>query len=97
MVIRRSGVETLEERINIISQSLDDTLAKSIEDRDLEINKLQTRINVLECQVKLGQHFALLHERKMDDMEQISRNVYLRLVGIEVFHNDSPSEILMQT
>ena len=58
MVILRSGVETsystmssrsndefptLEERINIISQNLNDiqdTLAESIEDRDLEIKKL---------------------------------------------------------
>ena len=99
MVILRSGVETcystmssksneaLEERIEIISRSLKDIhdlLAKSIEDRNLEITKLQTRINVLECQVKLGHHFALLHERKMDDMEQLSRKVNLRLVGIEV-------------
>ena len=30
----------------------------------------------------------------MDDMEQISRKVNLRLVGIEVFHNDSPSELM---
>ena len=79
MVILRSGVETSystmssrsndefptrEERINIISQSLNDILAKSIEDKDLQIKKLQTRINVLECHAKLGQHFALLRERK---------------------------------
>ena len=109
MVILRSGVETcystmssrsneaLEERIEIISRSLKDIhdlLAKSIEDRNLEITKLQTRINVLECQVKLGQHFALLHERKMDDMEQLSRKVNLRLVGIEVCRNDSPFELM---
>ena len=109
MVILRSGVETcystmssrsneaLEERIEFISRSLKDIhdlLAKSIEDRNLEITKLQTRINVLECQVKLGQHFALLHERKMDDMEQLSRKVNLRLVGIEVCRNDSPFELM---
>ena len=35
-----------------------------------------------------------LHARKVDDQEQVSRKVNLRLKGIEVLHNDSP-EILM--
>ena len=30
----------------------------------------------------------------MDEMEQISCKVNLRLVGIEEFHNDSPSELM---
>ena len=91
------GEMSLEDKIEQISLSLkqvQDTLSKSIESRDIEIYKLQTRVNVLESHVKLGQHFSVLYERKMDDMEQISRKVNLRLKGIEVSRNDSPAIIM---
>ena len=88
MVTLRSGIKTdgMEnlvhsngndgdkiEQISLSLKQVHDTLSKSIERRGIEIYKLQTRVNVLESQVKLGQH-----QRKMDDMEQISRKVNLR-------------------
>ena len=54
------GEMSLEDKIEQISLSLkqvQDTLSKSIESRGVEIYKLQTRVNVLESQMKLGQHF----------------------------------------
>ena len=60
----------------------------------IEIEKLITRVNVLESKVSLGHHVALLHERKMDDMEQVSRKVNLRLKGIELSKNDSPTLLM---
>ena len=91
------GEMSLEDKIEQNSLSLkqvQDTLSKSIESRGIEIYKLQTRVNVLESQVKLAQHFSVLYERKMDDMEQISRKVNLRLKGIEISGNDSPALIM---
>lgn len=95
--IDTSGMSPLEIKIEHISRSLQEvqnTLTKSITDHEGEINKLKTRINILESQVKLGEHFAELHDRKLDDMEQFSRKVNLRLKGIEVLRNDSPTAIM---
>lgn len=90
-------ISLLELKIEELSRSLQEvqeSLIKSIAHRNINIDKLQTRINVLESEVNLSQHFAGLFERKFDDMEQISRKVNLRLKGIEVFDNDSPQCIM---
>ena len=58
------------------------------------IDNLLTRVEYLETGVKFNRHIALMQDRKMDDQEQFSRKVNLKLVGIEVQRNESPNIIL---
>ena len=58
------------------------------------INKLVTRVERLENRMAFSQHVTTLHERKIDDLEQISRKVNLRINGIALFPNESPQKIM---
>ena len=46
------------------------------------INNLLTRVTVLESKVNFNAHIAEIQERKIDDSEQFSRKLNLRLKGL---------------
>ena len=61
-----------------------------------EVDLLQTKVQALEEKVQYHEHSSNLHARKIDDLEQVSRKINLRLKGILVNRNDSPEMILQQ-
>ena len=58
------------------------------------INNLLTRIENLELRLGYREHISLLHERKIDDLEQVSRKVNLKIVGLEVVSNETPQNLM---
>ena len=59
-----------------------------------EIVILQTRLQNLEQRMIFNEHLSMLNNRKIDDSEQFSRKINLRLSGIKVDSNDSPDHIM---
>ena len=53
-------------------------------------------MQALEDKAGYHEHASNLHARKIDDLEQVSRKINLRLKGIPVNRNDSPQKILQQ-
>ena len=58
------------------------------------INNLTTRVELLEQRLSYNQHITALHAREIDDLEQVSRMVNVKICGIEVSHQDSPIIIM---
>ena len=48
----------------------------------------------MEARLSYNEHATKLYERKLDDFEQVSRKVNLRIRGIKVEKNDSPANIM---
>ena len=48
-----------------------------------QINNLLTRVQGLEERLSYQQHISDVNERKIDDLEQVSRKVNLRLKGLK--------------
>ena len=59
------------------------------------ITNLQTRLQKVEERVSYNEHATKLYERKLDDLEQVSRKINLRLRGIKVENHDSPENIMI--
>ena len=59
-----------------------------------QISNLQTRISNLEEQTQFMHHLLEINYRRLDDLEQYSRKVNLRLNDIEIFNNDNPLKIM---
>ena len=59
-----------------------------------EILNLQTRIRNLEEKMSYQEYVTDLHDRKLDDLEQVSRKVNLRLKGIIIARGDSPHKLM---
>ena len=59
-----------------------------------QICNLQTRVQSLEARLSFQEHASELHERKLDDLEQVSRKVNLRLKGIVVSPGETPDKIM---
>ena len=55
---------------------------------------METRLLRLESRVTFNEHVSVLTSRKIDDSEQFSRKLNLRLSGIEVVKNESPKTIM---
>ena len=58
-----------------------------------EIVNLQFRVQQLESKLSYQEHVTALHDRRLDDLEQVSRKVNSRLKGIEVLQGDSPEKL----
>ena len=59
-----------------------------------KMDKLQTRMNVIESRCALNENLIYLQGRKIDDNEQYSRKANLKLVGIELKRSDNPRELM---
>lgn len=86
-----ANLDSLRESI----RSLRNHFEEKIKQQQQTINNLLTRIKNIEQRLAFNEHYAYLHERKLDDLEQVSRKVNLKFCGIEVGYNDSP-QVLMK-
>lgn len=91
----------LESVLNNILKPLEENIKKMFETlvnlRSLfenRINILQTRIDVLESRCAINENMLNLHDRKIDDNEQYSRKINLKLVGIKTEKKENPYKLL---
>ena len=82
------------QKVNVSLNAIKFAFESKLEKQNIVINNLLTRVKLLEQQVKFNRHIAIMQARRIDDQEQTSRKVNLRLVGIEVSRNDCPEAIL---
>ena len=82
-------LKPLEENIKKIQDSF--TALRSL--FTTELDKLRTRINVLESRCALNEHFLQLQARKIDDNEQYSRKTNLRL-SIPAKKDEAPATLM---
>ena len=89
-------LDVLQELLRPIKESLDG-IQKLYEAKFAKQSKsitlLETKVQALEEQMIFRDHMSNLQSRKIDDLEQNSRKVNLRIKGIEV-DNDSPKKIM---
>ena len=90
-------LKPLEQSIEGISNTLTQIRAffeEKLKTQQVTINKLMTRMVNLETRLAYSEFLTNLHERKLDDYEQFSRKVNLKITGIVVEPNDSPEKIM---
>ena len=73
---------------------LEETFDAKYKKQETEIDNLKTRIKILEARTEFIYHMAEMNARKIDDGEQISKKVNLRIEGIVVVENETPETIL---
>jgi hypothetical protein len=81
------------ERINDLKTDIDG-IQDVLKNQNITIGNLQTKVWRLETELYFNNHITCMHARKMDDQEQFSRKINLKLKGIEVGARDSPDIIL---
>ena len=93
-------LEEKEVRINLLEETVNEQKLE-IERRVNDIENLQTRVDNLEKRVGVfGREFSYnrvlsdLNSRLIDDQEQVSRKVNLRIDGIEVTPNESTTSLM---
>ena len=69
---------------------------QKIKSQNIQINILQTKVIQLESRMAINEHVTYMTTRKLDDQEQFSRKINLRLRGIEVEENDSPKNLMQK-
>ena len=93
-----SPLQSNIERVNKSLVDLRNLFEEKFTKQQIFINNLLTRITALEATVNTNNHFnthiANILDRKLDDIEQFSRKINLRLGGIEVGLNDTPLKIM---
>ena len=57
-------------------------------------NNLLTRVVQLERKAEFKRNLAKLNERKLDDNEQVSKKINLRLVGMEIEKDETPATLM---
>ena len=87
-------------------EALESNVAKltaDIESRDKLLTALNQRIDRLELETSSNEtkrasleHLSYLHGRKIDDQEQVSRKVNLRINGIAIQENETPASLLRE-
>lgn len=79
---------------NIALENIQNLYEQKFLRQQRQILNLQTRLQSVEERLLYQEHITDLHSRKIDDQEQVSRKVNLRLKGIELNRDDSP-DLLM--
>ena len=85
----KANIENTNEALGKIQKLFENFFAQ----QQHEILNLQVRIQQLETKLSYQEHVTALHDRKLDDQEQVSRKVNLRLKGIEIIQGDSPIKL----
>ena len=85
-----ANLNALRKSFNDIRNHFDDRLKR----QQRTIANLLTRMEAIERRLAYSEHCSALHERKLDDLEQVSRKVNLKFCGIEVGFNDSPQKLM---
>ena len=89
--------EPLQKSIEAMNEALVDLktmFEERLKSQKAIINNLLTRVSRLETQINFNAHIGQMHERKLDDFEQISRKINLKISGLAVVPNDSPKSIM---
>ena len=88
------------ERISTLETKVDE-LTKSVESRDATVLELQKRLSILEDRSVDNarrnselEHISHLRGRKVDDQEQVSRKVNLRIKGIPIKEDETTTSLL---
>ena len=92
-------LKPIEEKIESVKTSLKKIrvhLEKKLKRHDQQLNNLRTRMELIEQRMAYFEHSSYLQFRKMDDFEQFSRKINLRLCGIEVGKKESPKTLMKQ-
>ena len=88
-----------EERIVALETRVE-SLENELKSSNVRIDELAGRLVSLECSKLTNEHLNLctsdLLSRKIDDQEQVSRKVNLRVVGLPIERNESPDTLLTQ-
>ena len=84
----------MEDIIKEVTKSLRTLFEDRLNRQQHTIKNLQIRVDLLEHRLSYNQHITTLRVRKIDDLEQVSRKVNLKLTGIEVLPRDSPQNIM---
>ena len=83
-------LKPLEGSIKLIS----DTLVNIKSLFDNKTIKIQARLDLLEAKCALNEHVTKMLERKINDNEQYSRKINLRLVGIDIEPDESATTLM---
>lgn len=93
----KNNIEALTSSLEIFSSRIE----KIVADQQIQIDTLQTRIKQLEQRQCFSEHQICFNrilvdrnERKLDDVEQRSRKVNLRIDGIMVEDGETPATLL---
>ena len=62
--------------------------------KDIKIRNLEIKVRKLEKFAHFNYHIIAMQGRKLDDQEQVSRKINLKLTGIEVCRNESSEKIM---
>ena len=102
--------ESLESELDKCLRPMEESIQNFISDSFVQLKKffeqklkcqqaivtnLQTRLQNVEERVSYNEHATKLHERKLDDLEQVCRKINLRLRGIKVENHDTPENIMI--
>ena len=77
------------------------SLNADIKSRDETVSKMEERIDRLEHEIRSNEtkratleHLSYLNERKIDDQEQVSRKINLRINGIPIKEDETTTSLL---
>ena len=95
---------TFDEKLKVYNERIDNlqtnvakiqaVIHENVTNKDIKIRNLEERVCKLEKFAYFNHHVIAMQGRKLDDQEQVSRKVNLKLTGIEVGRNDSPDKIM---
>ena len=84
------SLETKVEKLNADIKSRDETVSK-MEER---VDRLEHEIRSNETKRATLEHLSYLNERKIDDQEQVSRKINLRINGIPIKEDETTTSLL---
>ena len=80
--------------INNILDTIEEKFEKKFKNQQTQIDNLLTRVRLLEKKAEFNHYLAKLNERKNDDNEQFSKKINLRIEGLPVEDNESPTTLM---
>ena len=92
-----NGLDELQQRYENqlkLQDKLMNEQNKMLDDQDKMLDELQVKLVALEEHVVFPSHIYALGGRLLDDNDQMSRRLNLRIEGIVSLKNDSPEEIM---
>ena len=82
------------QEINVALDGINKLFEKKFLVQKHQIANLQTRMSILEGKMAYQEFVTDLHDRKLDDLEQTSRKVNLKLKNIALARGDSPQHLM---
>ena len=86
----RESIKGISKVLDIIEERFENKFRK----QQSQINNLQTRIALLEKKAEFNHHLAKLNERKIDDGEQFSKRINLKIEGVSLEINETSATLM---